>query len=256
MSQIQELDPRVKGFETKAKVVGVAIVATVAAGAVAVAATTVAAAGVMVVAALVVVNFVPVAARRLALWKQGMLTKLAEEFSEETLREDERQEAARVNDAEQAFVTTRSELEGSIEELRKQKSGATEEEVAVVDGQIRELEGVIAEQANELRQQQEDLKELRRVNGLLIAMDRSARAMNKVRGAKRDPEEQQRLMTARNAIKNRMRSAVAGQQVDAMRRQVDGKTSPVVVPQLGHSQPLILPATTSTKENVNVPTRR
>jgi hypothetical protein len=256
MSQIQDLDPRVKGFEAKAKVVGVAVVAVATAAAVAVAATTVVAAGVMVVAALVTVNFVPVAARRLALWKQGMLTKLAEEFSEETIREDERKEAERVDEAGRALVLMKSELQGSIEELRKQKSGASPDEISVIDNQISTLEGVIVDQENDLRQQQQDLKDLQRVNGLLIAMDRSARAMNKARGSKRDPEEQQRLVTSRNAIKTRMRSAIAGQQVDAMRREVDGNFSTPSVAALGHSEPRTISQPLPVQENVNVPTRR
>ena len=74
--------------------------------------------------------------------------------------------------------------------------------------------------ARKFRQQLGDLVELNRVNRLLITFDRSARAMGKAQGAERNPEEQQRLVTARTAIKTRMRTAIAGQQVQAMRHEV------------------------------------
>jgi hypothetical protein len=256
MSENHELDPRVKGLEKGVKYVGAAIVAVGAATIVAVTGGAIIVAGVTVIGAIIMINVLPVVGRRLALWKQSKLTQLAEEFSEETIRDDELREGERLTDAEESFKTTKAELEGAIEELRAQKSGASEDEMPVIDNQIQTLEGVIAEQSEALLQRQADLKELNRVNGLLIAMDRSARAMQKVQGAERDPAAQQRLVTARNAIKTRMRTAIAGQQVDAMRRAVNGKTSPVSVTQLGHTQPVVLPINIQSKEKIDVPPRR
>ena len=256
MNDIQPLDPRVQGFEKKARLIGAGLVTVFAAVVVAVTGGALIVAGVVAVGGIVAVNVVPVISRRLALWKQGSLTKLAEEFSEETIREDERHEAERVVEAERSFTTMKAELEGAIEELRGQRQGASDDEVQVIDNQISTMEGLITDEGNALQQRQVDLKELRRVNGLLIAMDRSARAMQKVKGAERNPEEQQRLVTSRNAIKTRMRAAIAGQQVDAMRRQVNGKFSPLSAAQLGQSQPVTLPVNIEAKEKVDVPNRR
>jgi len=255
-----ELDPRVKGFEKTMKLAAVAVVAVLASGIVIVGSLSVIATGGLVLGALVVVNFIPVAARCMALKKQAALTYLAETFSEETVREDERHEAERVAEAEAAFAITKSELEGAIEEMRSQIHGATPDEQNVINNQIRTMEGVITSEGEALRQRQVDLKELRRLNGLLIAIDRSARAMSKAQGAERNPEEHQRLMTARNAIKTRMRSAIAGQQVEAMRREVHGNSASAptwVVPQVGHSpvRALDVPAI-NRKEKANVPNRR
>ena len=256
----KELDPRVKGFETKLKLAGVAVVTVLASGVVIVGGLSVIAAGAVALGALVMVNFVPVAARWMALKKQGALTQLAETFSEETVRLDEAEEATRVSEAEKAFTTTKSELEGAIDEMRNQLVGSTPEEAEVVNAQIHEMEKVISTQEATLLDRQLDLKELRRVNKLLIAIDRSARAMSKAQGAERDPAEHERLMTARNAIKTRMRSAIAGQQVEAMRREVHGSLSgatkrPVLVQQVGHSNPDVIDIVPS-KENVHVPHRR
>ncbi len=256
----KELDPRGKGIETKLKLAGVAVVTVLASGVVIVGGLGVIAAGTVALGALVMVNFVPVAARWMALKKQGALTQLAESFSEETVREDERQEGDRVLEAENAFKTTKSELEGAIEEMRNQLVGATLEESEVINGQIQQMEVVISSQEAALRDRQEDLKELRRVNKLLIAIDRSARAMSKAQGAERDPAEHERLMTARNAIKTRMRSAIAGQQVEAMRREVHGSLTgatrrPAPIPQVGHSTGEVIDIV-PTKENVHVPHRR
>lgn len=256
MDLSQELDPRVKGFEKKVKVIGVGLVAAAAAVVVAITGGAIIVASLAVIGALVLVNVVPVVARRMAIWKQSKLTEIAEEFSEETIREDERHEAGRVLDAEKAFTTMKSELEGAIEELRGQLKGASLDEQEVINNQIVEMEVVITKQEEDLRQRQVDLKELRRINGLLIAMDRAARAINKAQGAERNPEEQERLVTARNAIKTRMRAAIAGQQVEAMRRDVNGKTSPPSVAQLKHQPSEPLGVVVDIKENINVPTRR
>jgi hypothetical protein len=256
MSDNHELDPRVKGIEKGVKYVGAAVVAVGAATIVVVTGGAIIVAGVTVIGAIVMINVLPVVGRRLALWKQGKLTQLAEEFSEDTIRDDERKEAERVREAEEAFKTTKAELEGSIEELRLQKDGSSPDEINVIDNQMQTMEQVIAQQGDALQQRQLDLKELRRVNGLLITMDRSARAMQKAQGVERDPEEQQRIVTARNAIKTRMRTAIAGQQVDAMRRATHGKISPQSAAQLGHAQPVTLPISIQSKEKIDVPPRR
>ncbi len=256
----KELDPRFTGFERKLKLAGVAFVTVVASGVVIVGGLSVIAAGGVALGALAVVNFIPVAARWMALKKQAALTYFAETFSEETVREDERHEAERVGEAEVALAITKSELEGAIEELRGQLDAATPDEQHVINEQIHTMERVITSEDAALRQRQVDLKELRRVNGLLIAIDRSARAMSKAQGAERNPEEHQRLMTARNAIKTRMRSAIAGQQIEAMRREVHGNAASAparVFPHVRHSaaQTPDLPAIDN-KEKANVPIRR
>lgn len=254
----KELDPRVKGFETKLKLAGVAVVTVLASGVVIVGGLSFIAAGGVVLGALAIVNFVPVAARRMALKKQSALTQLAETFSEETLRIDELEESARVVQKEESYMTLKSELEGSIEEFRAQRASATKDELIGIDGQIKDLQDVIVSQEQDLLASQEDLKELRRVNRLLVTFDRSARAMLKAKGAVRDPEEYQRLMTARNAIKTRMRAAIAGQQVEAMRREVHGTLSGArgaVIPRVGQSTAEVIELI-PTKENVNVPDRR
>jgi hypothetical protein len=256
MNLSQDLDPRVKGFEKKVKVIGVGLVAAAAAVVVAITGGAIIVAGLALIGAIVLVNVVPVVARRMAIWRQSKLTQIDEEFSEETLRIDEQQEVQRVHDAEEAFTTMRSELEGAIEELRGQLNGASPDEQEVIKNQITTMEGLITEQGEALRERQVDLKELKRVNGLLIAMDRAARAMNKAQGAERNPKEQQSLVTARNAIKTRMRAAIAGQQVEAMRRDVNGKASPPGVAQLKHQPSESLGVVVDIKEKVNVPTRR
>ena len=125
-----ELDPRVKGFEKTMKLAAVAVVAVLASGIVIVGSLSVIATGGLVLGALVVVNFIPIAARWMALKQQAALTYLAETFSEETVREDERHEAERVAEAEAAFAITKSELEGAIEEMRSQIHGATPDEAS------------------------------------------------------------------------------------------------------------------------------
>jgi hypothetical protein len=257
MNEIIEIsDPRAKSVEKWAKVGGVAVVATAASVAVIAVGATVITAAVVGVVALAAVNFgVPVAARFIALKKQQTMTKLAEVFSEETIREDERNEGERITILEQQYRTSRSELEGAQEELRQQAHGATNDEVAMLETQISSLQGVIDNAESTLRQRKEDFAELQRVNKLFIAFHRSAAAMEKAQGAERDPAELQRLDTARAAIKTRMRSALAGKTIETMNAQLHQKVDIVRVAQLGNSKPITIP-TKLQQEVERVPTRR
>lgn len=254
------LDPRVQGFEKKVKLAGVAVVAVLASVVVIVGGLTLITAGIVALGALAMVNFVPVAARWMALKKQAALTHLAEEFSEETIREDECQEEARVGEVEQNYQTTKAELEGGIEELSTSLVTANEAERPIIQSQIDQMNQVIVDMYADLELRQTDLKELKRVNGILIPLDRAARSMARAKQAERNPEERQRMITARNAIKTRMRSALAGQQVSALRRNVHGSATSAparVVPQVGHSPAEVIELTTvNSKEKVNVPNRR
>jgi hypothetical protein len=167
-------------------------------------------------AGIAMVNLVPVVARSLALWKQKSLTALTEAFSEETIREDEGKEAERVRLLESQYITSRSELEGAQEELRKQLKGASPDEEGMLQAQIDAMEQVIIGAQETLKTRKEDFIELQRVNKLYIALHRSAAAMEKVQGAERNVEEIQRIETARNSIKTRMRAAMAGKTVEQM----------------------------------------
>ena len=104
MNLPDELDPRVIKLEKLIKGIGLAAVAVAASSAVIAVGASVVAASAIALVALAAVNFaVPVGARYLALKKQQALTRLAEVFSEETIREDERQEAERIKDLEQSY---------------------------------------------------------------------------------------------------------------------------------------------------------
>ncbi len=250
MNVPQELDPRVKGLERWAKGAGVAGVAVAASAVIIVVGTSVIAAAVVGLAALVAVNFgVPVGARYIALKKQQTLTKLAEAFSEETIREDERNEGERIHEMEKAYMTSRAELEGAIEELCAQLQHASDEERAMLQSQIDALKEVIVTTESTLEQRKQDFVELQRVNKLYISFHRSSAAMQRAQGAERNPQELQRLETARTAIKMRMRQALAGQTVEAMSARVQPKLNVSRVARIGNSQATnVLVSPTAPKE--------
>lgn len=230
-----ELDPRARKWENGVKAAGVVIVAALASAAVVVAGVSVIAAGLTTVAALAVVNYVvPVGARWIALQRQKALTGLAEKFSEETIREDETSEGRRVQQLESSYKISRAELEGAQQELREQMRTATTDEKELLQSQIDTLQGVIEDAEQTLLQRKQDFAELQRINKLYIAFHRSAAAMERAQGAERNPEELQRLETARASIKNRMRQAMAGKKIDAMNNMVRQKPDIAQVAQLRH----------------------
>ena len=257
MNLPQELDPRVRGFEKWVKGIGLAAVAIVASGVVVAVGASVIAAVAVGGIALVVVNFgIPVGARYIALKKQQALTKLAEVFSEDTIREDERQEGERIRGLEDAYTTSRAELEGAIAELHDQMKHATDAERVMLQSQIDTLQGVIESAEANLRQRKEDFVELQRVNKMYIVFYRSAAIMQKTRGAERDPEELQRLETARTSIKTRMRQAMAGKTVEAMNTEVQPKFSFGQVARIGNSQPVAVTMKVSSQEGSHVSSGR
>lgn len=212
-----ELDPKAQKIQTIAKVGGTAVVAVAAAGVVTVAGASLAVAGTVALVGLAMVNFVvPVGARAIAIYKQKTLTAIAETFSEETIREDERREGDRIELLEEQYVTSRAELEGAQDELRKQLKDATPEEAAMLNAQIESLQSIIESAEDTLKARKEDYQELVRVNKMYIALNRSAAAMQKAQGADRNSEEMQRITTARAAIKNKMRAAMAGKTIEQM----------------------------------------
>ncbi len=236
-----ELDPRVKNFKRNLQIGGVAVVAAGASALVFVAGASLAIAGVAAVAGIAVVNFIPVFARWAALRKQKALTQLAEVYSEETIREDERQEGDRIKILEEQYRVNRSELEGAQEELRAQKATATDEECAMLDTHVSQLQSIIDNAEEVLRQRKVDFEELKRVNKLYIAFGRSAAAMERSTAAVRNTEQFQQVETARASIKARMRQQMAGKTIEAMNAQIEQKPNIQHAVQIGHSKPLVVP---------------
>ncbi len=256
MGQITELDPRIVPLEKKVKIAGVAVIATAASGVVIIGGLSIIAAVGIGLVALAAVNFgIPVGARYIALKKQQTLTALAEKFSEETIREDERQEGERISILENSYTTSRAELEGAQEELRNQIATATEEEKEMLQSQIDNLQSVIDNAEQTLLQRKKDYEELKRINKLYVAFHRSAMAMEKSEDAVRSSAEFQRLETARTSIKTNMRAAMAGKTIEAMNNQLRIKPDMAKVAQIGNSRPLNVPVNL-TKEAQHVPNRR
>lgn len=247
----QELmnDPRVQKVQGVAKVAGTALVVGLASVAVIAIGASLITASIVAVISLFMVNFVvPVAARTVALWRVNVITKLTEAFSEETIREDEQKEADRIKVLETQYMTSRAELEGAQEEMEKQLSHATPEEKEMLKSQIDALQNIIDEAEVTLKQRKVDFAELQRVNKLYIAFHRAAGAMNKARGAERNPQELQNIETARTAIKTKMREAMAGKTIDSMNLAV--KKSPTLIGETTSAN--VLTTKTRKKEMINV----
>ncbi len=256
MSQLQELDPRVQGFEKKAKLIGVGVVALVAAAVIIITGGVIIVASITAVVALAVVNFVPVAARWLALKKQQSLTALAETFSEETIREDERLEGDRVAEQQRLYTIQSAELGNVIDELRANMTGATSEEHDLLQGQIDQLDSVLTDAEKAVNQKVVDLAELKRVNKIYVSFQRAAKVLKSSQDLKRNAEQIQQVETARNAIKTRMREAVAGQKLEAMNAPLRQKLSVSSVAQIASQPSATLVQPLNLKENVNVPRDR
>lgn len=215
--ELLTLDPRAQKLQTTVKVVGTGAVAIIASTAVIATGASLVVASVIGIVGLFMVNFaVPVAARSIALWRQNMITKMTEAFSEETIREDEEKEGERIKTLETQYVTSRSELEGAQEELEKQMKDSNSDEKGLIKDQIASLQEVIDNAEDTLKTRKGDFKELQRVNKLYIALHRSAKAMETAQGAERNTAEIQRIETARNSIKTKMREAMAGKTIEKM----------------------------------------
>ncbi len=230
----EELIPQVQGYKKKLEVAGFAIVTLASAGIVILGGLAAGAAAGVAIVAIALVNLVPVAARKMAMMKQRALTAITEEYSEETLREDERREAERVTANENEYATIKAELDQVVHELNDASTIAkSPQERDMITQQIEEVKRVLQEKFADVESRQADLVELRRVNDVLIPMDRAARAMLRANREERNPEERQRLIEARQAIKVRMGRAVAKEQVSASRRATQGSG----VPALGRAVP-------------------
>lgn len=210
-------DPRFAKIQTYTKAAGTVAVVGLASTAIITVGASVITASVIAIGALFMVNFVvPVVARSVALWRINTLVRLTEAFSEETIRDDEQKEGERIKTLEQQYTISRAELEGAQEELEKQISRATLEEKDMLKEQVKSLQTVIDDAEETLKQRKVDFAELQRVNKLYVALHRSANAMQKAQGAKRNTEELQRIEIARTSIKNKMREAMAGRTIDSM----------------------------------------
>jgi hypothetical protein len=221
-----QLDPRAQKLSTAVKVGGVGLVAVAASGAVIVAGASVAVASVAAVAGLFCINFlVPVAARTVAVWKQKSLTAIAETFSEETIRDDERAEQDRVNQLQNDFIKAKANLMNAQDELREVLKDATGEAADDINKQIKLLQEVIDEGEATIEQRVADLAELRKQNKMYIAFHRAGKAITDAQGAQRNAEQIQAIETARNAIKTRMRSAMAGQKIAQINAQHKPKST-------------------------------
>lgn len=201
------------------------------------------------------VNFVPVGARYIALKKQQALTALAETFSEETIREDERLEGGRVTEQQNLFKTQSAEFGNVVDELRENLANSTLDEQNLINEQIYELHRILLEAENAVKQKVEDLVELKRVNKLYISLNRAAKVMKSSQDLARNAEQIQRIETARNAIKTRMREAVAGQKLEAMNAPLQTRLSVSKVAQIASAPSATLQPVTS-KEAQYVPVNR
>lgn len=256
MGQIVELDPRVVPLEKKLKMVGVAVVAVAASGVVIVGGLSIIAAAGVGLAALAAVNLgIPLGARQIALWKQKGLTALAENYSEETIREDERQEGDRLAAQQSLYQKQEAEFGSVVEELRSNLSTASPEERELLQGQIDELIRILGEAKSAVQQKAADLVELRRINKIYIGFQKASQAMKGAKELARNAEQIQRVETARNAIKTRMREAVAGQKLEAMNAPLQVRLSVSQVAQIATS-PIQTSQLITNKEENHVPIRR
>jgi HAMP domain-containing protein len=218
-----KLDAKVQKFEKGAKNVGTVLVVVATAVAVGLYGATLAISGVFAILGLVFINLVPVVARQLAMLRQKSLTAIAEHFSEETIRDDEKQEADRILMLEDSFKTQKSELEHAMEELHLVQKDASEDEKEMIQTQIQAMKDIVDNAYTTLVDRKKDFEELKKQNKLYIALSRSASAMEKAQGANRNTQEIQNVLTARTAIKQKMRSAMAGKQIEAMNEQMKTK---------------------------------
>ena len=235
MENATNLELQFQKMQQYIKYGGLAIVAVMASITIAVAGASVLVAGITAIVALAMVNLLPVLARQFALWRQKAMTHLAETFSEETIREDERNEGERIRELEVQYKASRSELEGAMDELHGQMATCTNEERNMLQSQIDSINLAIRNAEESLMQRKQDYVELQRVNKLYIAFHRSASAMEKAQGAERDPAELQSLETARASIKTRMRSAMAGKTIESMNKQINAPALTVKTAGLGNS---------------------
>jgi hypothetical protein len=218
-----ELNDKFKGLESKLKIAGATLITLVLSGIIAAGALSMAVAGIALVVALFVNNFlVPVAARTIALWRQKALTGLAEHYSEETIMEDERQEQVRFEEKRTAFVSHETELTNVIDNLeRAYKLAQSEEEQIMISQQIKDLTDIIRDEKEAVLYAAEALKELKRQNQIFISLGRAAKAKLSADGKKRNAEQMQAVVNARNKIKSNFRSAISQAKLDSSLRGME-----------------------------------
>lgn len=216
-----QLDPRVHNIQKIAGGAGIAVSGVLAAVAVVVFGASLITISIVGIIALFMVNYVvPVSARAIALWRQKTLTALAENFSESTILDDEKQEADRITQLESQYTTMRANLENAQEALRAQIPNATPDEQTMINNQLQAMADAITNAENVLKQRKEDFAELHRTNGVYITLNRAAAAMKASGQQVRDSDQLQAVQTARAAVKTRMRAALAGQTIAAMNMQL------------------------------------
>lgn len=217
-----ELNDKFKSLEGKLKVAGAALITMILGGVVALGALSFAAAGIALLVALFVNNFLlPVGARTIALWRQKALTGLAEHYSEETILDDEREEEKRFEKKREAFNKQESELTAVIDNLQNTfKLAQSEDEQNMINDQINDLKQMILDEHESVVFAAESLKELRRQNQIFISLGRAAKAKLSVDAQKRNAEQMQAVVTARNKIKSDFRSAISQAKLDKTLKNV------------------------------------
>jgi len=218
-----ELNEKFKSMESKLKVAGAALITFILSGIVAVGALSFAAAGIALLVALFVNNFlVPVGARTIALWRQKALTSLAEHYSEETILDDEVQEEKRFEEKREAFVKQETQLTAVIENLQNTyKLAQSEDEQIMISDQINDLKQIILDENESLVFAAQSLKELKRQNQIFISLGRAAKAKLSAEGQKRNAEQMQAVVNARNKIKTDFRSAISQAKLDKSLKGLD-----------------------------------
>ena len=214
-------DPKAKQLMQVAQIGGTVVVGAAALVVIMVAGTSLVVAGGIGLAGLVLINFVlPVGARALAIARQKAYTSLAENFSEETLKDDEVKEGQRIQQMETEYINARAAMESASQEIRQQLSKANPDQAQVMQNQLDAMSQVVLNAEAALKERKADFEQLKEEDAVLIAINKGANALKKFGGAQRNPQEFQDRLTARAAILNRMRQAVATQTVQQMNVQL------------------------------------
>lgn len=214
---MQDIDPKFQGFNNKLKIAGVAVVALLGSWLVAIAAATAAIAAGAVIVALFMINYaLPVAAKRITLMRQRAMVQIVEEFSEEVILKDEREEMERFNKRKSDFTAQKSSLQAVIEELnaayQTARSDIEKEALAL---QMQDLKDIIDQEQEMLVQASSDLDELQHNNKMIILLSKAAKAKLDSASRQRNAQQMQDLKLARENIKNSFRKSIAVRQMDA-----------------------------------------
>lgn len=219
-----ELSPEAKKIQNWVKGAGLLVVAALASLIVGAVGLSIVGASAIGLAALFMVNFgIPVGARYIAVWRQKAMTRIAEVYSEETIREDERLEGERIAEQEKQYKISRPALESAIDELTNQIPHCDEDQKQMVVSQIASLRNSINCSEDVIRQKKEEFASLVKQNNLWVALDRAARAEQKAQGTMPNPEQIQQVNAARAAIKSRLRAVNAGRTIEAMNLSIGGE---------------------------------